>query len=416
MGFLGKHSLGTHLLVAAGLLVGVCAFAVVRNWDTFRLMYANMTAMNEGRQAAEQMRRPEDLLDYLAAHPEQASLVAYEVGARAKGIFFQPAVRRPIVKTDHLLLLTEYARQIRTGRLAPQHPVPLDSLSVFALPGAGRDNHKGAVAHWNAENDIRSDSTVALREVVRAIGEHGDTAAADWLMMKLGRAQLQALPQRWGLSNSSAPVPTSGVHISWSTPPPKGTTASQPVRYYRSMSRESYTDRVYRLTRALRRETSFRRQERRQLRRRGSGLSVRTQRALAEITYPKGTSADYAGLLARSLDGTLGSRRVETFLHRQIETSLPSESAETSIRALGTHGGAVPGIISLVGYTRFEGEKAPRVCAFFLEGLPIGLFYHLVQTSLDKGFLLRVLSDPNFYQRVRTRLGEQKGPPLAPSE
>lgn len=407
MGLFGNYRFSTHLLVATGLFVGVCSFAVVQNWGTFSLMYANMAAMSEGQEAAEKIRHPEDLLDYIAAHPDQASLVVYELGAREKGIFFRPAVRRPIVKTDHLLLLTEYVRQIQTGRLRPQQPVSLDSLSVFALPGAGRGNHKEAVAHWNAENDVRTDSTVALREVIGAIAEFDDTAAADWFMTKLGRLQLQSLSTRWGLSNSGSPIPASGVHLSWSSLPPEKTAASQPVRYYRSMSRESYTNRIYDLTRALRRDSSFRRQKRRQLKRRGSGLSVRQQRALAEITYPKGTSADYANLLARSLDGTLGSRRVEKFLHRQIETSLPSESAETSIRALGTHAGAVPGIINLVGYIRFADSRPPRVCAFFLEGLPIGLFYHLVQTSLDKGFLLRVLSDSDFYEQVRTRLGMQ---------
>lgn len=170
------------------------------------------------------------------------------------------------------------------------------------------------------------------------------------------------------------------------------------------MPREAYADHVYALAGRLRRDRSFRRQTRTQLRRQGSGLSVREQRALARVTYPKGTAADYADLVAGSLDGTLGSRRVATFVREQIEIPVETDSATARIRALGTHIGSVPGMISIVGYIRFEGDKPRRVLALFLEGLPIGVFYHLVQTGLDKGFLLRVLSDSSFHEKVRTRL------------
>jgi hypothetical protein len=39
-----------------------------------------------------------------------------------------------------------------------------------------------------------------------------------------------------------------------------------------------------------------------------------------------------------------------------------------------------------------------------LEDLPMGVFYHLLQTGLDKGFQLRLFSDDAFLKQVRQRL------------
>lgn len=405
----GNLSFGRHLLIAVGLLLGICVFLVVQNWDTFTLMYANVAAMNEGKEVAETMRRPEDLLSYLSSHPEKASLVAYDVGAKEEGIFYRSAVQRPLVNTSHLLLLAEYARRVETGQLDPSRRVPLDSVAIYALPGAGLSNHEEAVAHWRTTNEGRQDSTVALRQVVEAIAQFRDEAAADWFLTALGRSQVQSLPSRWGLERSEQPLPSSGIYLSWTTSA-QGVSVGAAVDFD-SWSREAYADRVYRLVRRLRRDSSFRERERRQLRQRGSGLSIREQRALAQATYANGTAADYATLLARSVEGDLGSTSVANFVQRQIESPIERDSLDAPIEALGTHVGAMPGIISFVGYIRYSTDRPPRVVSLFLEGLPIGLFYHVVQTSLDKGFQLRLLTDPDFFRRVQERLSQSPETP-----
>jgi len=410
MALFGRH-LGRHLLVAAGLLLAVCVFVVARNWETFATTYANVTAMTDGSRVAESMRQPEDLLGYLSNHPERASLVTYEVGAREDGLFYQSEIQRPVVHTPHLLLLAEYARRVETGQLAPDRRIPLDSLGVFALPGAGLSNHREARAHWRDENRLRPDSTVALRHVIEALPRFGDQAAADWFMAALGRSEVQALPERWDLDDSDPPLPGSGLYLSWIEPAPSETT--EPKRRSRSTSRAAYSEQAYRLARRLRRDSAFRDRERRRLRRRGSGLSLPDQSRLARRTYPSGTAADYADLLARTLRGRLRSDAVSSFVRRQIESSVEIDSLNTSLTAVGTEVGAVPGVISFVGYVRYPDDRPPRVAALFLEDLPIGLFYHLVQTSLDKGFLLRLLTDPDFVRRVKTQLSARE--PTSPS-
>jgi hypothetical protein len=151
----------------------------------------------------------------------------------------------------------------------------------------------------------------------------------------------------------------------------------------------------------LRRDSAFRRAERRRLSRRGSGLSLRRQRSLAQRTAPRGTAAGYAALLARAAAGSLDV--VGDSLRAYLERPVPRDSVAMPLRAVGSVGGATPGLISLAGYARRPGAP-PRVAVLLLEGLPMGVFYHLLRTGLDKGFQLRVLGDDSFFERVRARL------------
>lgn len=400
------RNFATHLIVAAGLLLAVLGYAVGSNWGTFVLMYDNMTAMNEGGQMAQEMKHPKDVLEYVATHPEDASLVAYTVGSRDQGIFFQDDVQRPVVSATHLLLLAEYSWRVEQNKLDPDRRVDLDSLRVYSLPGSGQENHEQVLARWREENHVRDDSTVALRYVINAIARFGDTAAADWFMMTLGRTRVEELPAKWGLSNSEQPLPESGLYLDWSSHAQTAPVSTK-LRSYRAMSRKSRADSVYRLVGALRRDASFRQDKRERLSQRGTSLSIRDQRALAEASYPTGTAADYADFLGHILQDTLRSPRVSRFVKDRIETPVSGDSLQTSIAAVGTQVGALPGIITFLSYVRYADNRPPRVVCLFLEELPLGVFYHLVQTGLDKGFQLQLLSNPDFFRQARERLSDR---------
>lgn len=404
MGVFQKYGFLKHLLIASGLLLAALAFMVVRSWDTFALMFDNMAAMGEGGDLAQEIRYPEDLLAYLEAHPEHVSLVAYDVGAEAEGIAFQADRPHPAVNVPHLLLLAEYARRVEADSLNPDRRVPVADVAHYALPGAGAGRHEQALDHWREADYIDADSTVALRHVVDAIARFGDGAAADWLIDAFGREAVEALPERFGLAASEPPLPVSGTHLSWNN---HTATAPVPERLarYADMPRAAYADRVYRLASALREDADFRRREHERLDERGTDLSIRHQRALAQTTYPRGTAAAYTALIERIARGTLHSDSVSTFLQRRIEQAVESDSIQTGFTAIGSKAGALPGVVSFVGYVR-RADGPPRVMALFMEELPIGLFYHLMQTGLDTGFQLQLLTDDGFFERVRTRLQE----------
>jgi hypothetical protein len=87
-----------------------------------------------------------------------------------------------------------------------------------------------------------------------------------------------------------------------------------------------------------------------------------------------------------------------------LERSFARDSVALSIRTVGSIGGATPGLISLAGYAERAGDAPPRVVVLLLERLPMAVFYHLLQTGLDKGFHLQLLGDDAFFEQVRRRL------------
>ena len=396
-----------HLLIAGGLFVLAFGIVVARNWTTFALIYDNLTAMNEGKQAAQQVRYPGDLLAYIEAHPDRVSLVAYDAGHDEEGVFFRAEQPRPAASLPNLMLVAEYARRIEAGQLHPEERVPVRAMTPYALPGAGAAQHEGARSQWQARDLIDADSTVALQHAVRAIAQHGDRAATDWFIAHLGRAQVEALPGRFGLEACAPPHPSSGMHLSWNHH-----AATQPVEArlatYRTMPVDVYTDRVYELTGRLQRDTAFRQREQARLRRRGTDISLRQQRALAQATYPQGTATAYARWMTRLAQDVPPSDSVSAFLQRQLEQVVRADSLQaggaTSTLTIGSKAGAVPGVISFAGYVRYGDGRPPRVVALFMEDVPIGLFYHLMQSGLDRGFYLQILTDDAFFREVRTRL------------
>jgi hypothetical protein len=392
-----------HLFIIAGLCGAVVAYGIVQNWSTFSLMVDNLTVMNEKAEQAESLRYPRDVLDYLAAHPDKASLVAYDVGAKADGIFYRADTARALTEVPQLLLMAEYARQVGAGQLAPTRPVPLDSLDVYALPGSGQRQHRTARQALIDSGRVDPDSTVALHAVARNAFQEDDPAAADWLMAHLGPAAVRQAPARFRLPNSDPPLPNSGTQLLWTN---HTQTASSETRIdtLANLSPGALSSRAYAQMERLRRDSTFRRTERQRLTQHGSGLSLREQRTLARYTAPRGTAAEYANLLARVAQGALINATVADSLQPFVERSFARDSVALSIRTVGSVGGATPGLISLAGYAKRAGDTPPRVVVLLLEGLPMAVFYHLLQTGLDKGFHLQLLGDDAFFEQVRRRL------------
>ncbi len=387
-----------HLLIAAGLFLGVVAVAMVQQWDTVTLMVDNMTAMGEGGTVAQDIRYPEDVLDYIADHPGSVSLVAFDVGAPEEGIYFQADRSRALASVPRLMLLAEYARRVEWGQWDPDARVRLDSIAACALPGAGGRQHRRAVAALDEAGRIGADSTITLESVAHAAVRHNDDAATDWLIDRMGRRAVETIPEWTGLVDSDPPLPSSGVYLSWSHH--ADTTATEArLEHYRATTDSAYADQVYALAHRLRHDAGFRQRERERRTQRGSQLSLRQQRRFAQATHPRGAASAYARLMARIAVNSSGAyQRMRPFVERPIT----SDSAEVSITAVGSKGGATPGIISFVGYATRQ-NAPPRVMALFMDDVPIGVFYHLLQTGLDKGFQLRLLGDDAFFKDVRQR-------------
>ena len=381
---------GTHLLVIGALVLVGLGIAVGRNWEAVTLMADNVGAMGEGAAQAEQLRYPRDLVDYLAAHPERASLVAYDVGAPEAGVWYRADERRPVVRLAQIRLLAAYIRERAAGRLDTTRRVPLDSVARYAMPGAAAQSFAETRRRWAERGALRPDSTVALPTVARAAFRHNAPAAVDALLAALGRAAVAEPAPELPEGATAVPRPRSGLQLSWMHT--SGDTIAAPV------------DRAYQMVARLRADTSFRRRQYERLSTRGSGLTLRQQRARGAQSLPRGTAGGYARLFGRLAAGTLGTPARADRMEALLERPVPNDSLGLSVHTVAGLGGALPGVLSLAGYARRSDGRPPRVVVLLLEDLPMGVFYHLLQTGLDKGFQLRLFGDDAFFEQVRRRL------------
>ncbi|MFN3596633.1 MAG: hypothetical protein ACK41D_05115 [Rubricoccaceae bacterium] len=354
-----RHALvlGALCLLALGLVVG-------RYHDVFGLAYRNTGAMGEGAEEARALRTPEDLLAWMARHPERASLVVLDLGEPARDLRFRADAERAVVGLPMLWTLAEAARRGATT------PPGTDTLAALALP-VRRERAPGAAPPPPASGDTR-------RALVRARDE-----VADALLLRFGAETVAALPAALGL-RAEGPLPMAGLFMTWDA-------AAEPE------SREAVRAAAVAHAARLVADPAARAAVHSRFRAEGLRLDLPAQRARAAATLPRGTAEAYAHLLARALTDSLFSPAASAAFRGALERKLPDGGHAAAVSR------AFPGHLAFAGYVRLEGA-APRVAVLVLEDVPMAVFYHLSRTGLDAGLALQLLTEADYLEAVRGRL------------
>lgn len=377
-----------HLLVATGLLVVALAFLAARHWDTVTAMVDNAVTAQEGAAAVADLRTPDDWLAYLARRPEHVSLVVADVtaaGDTTVRLHRQGATPRPAFSVDRLQVLAAYATARAAGRVDPARRIAVRQVAAYALPGVTAAGHRRAVQALRAQGRLDADSTASLAAWVEAAVRHGDRAAADWLMVHFGPETMAAARAMWGLADSQAPRPLTGMVLRWrdvsSTASGRDTTSA-------TAALQAAAQRLQ--------EPAFREATHRRLAEDGTGLTLKAQRTMAQTLHPVGTAGDYARLLARvAAPQTEAARHVQALLEQPV-----ADTVRAPFRAIASVSGAYPGLVSFAGYVR-RPDAPPRVVVLLAEDVPLAVQYHLMQTGIDRAFVLRLLSDEAYLAPVR---------------
>lgn len=363
-----------HLLLIAALFAVALGVVLARNWGGVGRTVANMRAMQQGSDAARALDSPDALLDWIAAHPEQASLVVLDVADPDGGLDVWGDVVRPVAGLPTLLLLAEAARSVEVGALSAA-PLGEDVLDVRRLPGTG------------APPDPRAGDLLA--QVL------ADRAAESELLDRIGMREVRRGAQRLGLDALEPPVPYEGMLLAW------GERAAE-------MEHGEAVAEAYRLAERLASSATYRAEVVERLQNEGFPLGLDAQRAAAATTLPRGTAEGYARLFTLALRDSLYSPAVsDRFLHALDQT--PPDSLGSAFAALGTRGGGVPGFLTLAAFARTEAHPEGRVAVLVFEDLPLAVFYHLVQTRLDSVLVLNLLADEAAVAQAQARLGAGGG-------
>jgi D-alanyl-D-alanine carboxypeptidase len=389
--------------VFGSLLILMVGFGIWQR-HAISMIARNMDDLSDGSALARELRGADDVLAYIAAHPADVSLVAYRLGAEAQGIYLNPDRPRALASTMKLLVLCAYYEALNQGALRPDEPVAIADWENYYLRGTDGDAHAHALSQLRAGKYI-SGAKAQLQDLAYGMIRFSDNAAADYLMARLGRARLDALPARLGLSNEQAPLPVSGLFLSWESTRNKAS-ESQLLARYRALGQAGYADEVWRLSEQLRTEPQLRAAERARLDVEPWTLTLREIANLARELMPHGSARGYAELMARIQRGELpGSAALQT----ELQWPLDSPGMRERFDQLGTKGGSVPGILTSATFALPHGQSTPRVLALFFERMPIAVWLELNQNFVHQQFELKLLSDDAFFEKVRERLAAGGG-------
>ncbi|HHP7237178.1 hypothetical protein [Longibacter sp.] len=409
------NSFWRYLSFAVLLFVAAIAFIALRNWDTVSLAWENASALQEGGAEAESIQTPDDLVAYLGRHPEKASFAVVRPSGEVIDTV-RATTKRSLHRLPATALLAGASQAIAQGTYQAGERIALADIGRFALPGLTAAGHERMVDSLTTSGLIRDDS-LALKDVLLSVHTFENLAAADWLMMRLSEERLAALPEQLGLMSSTPPFPYGTTYLSWMKDAERRD-AGEAVPPFLGDDASGFRRQVYERSRQLARDDSMRSAVTSALSTRGTDLSVRRQRAYALAALPKGTALDYARLMASIRTGKdAGWERMRSILETPVARSpadtllagrtlqdtsgaVKAASMQPSPRFVANVAGAHPGILTLAGYVRTDGDASPRVVVLMMHDLPMAVFYQLAQTGIDKGLFLELLMDAEATERL----------------
>ncbi|MEY4577986.1 MAG: hypothetical protein RL701_2689 [Pseudomonadota bacterium] len=385
---------------AAGALILMLTGLALSSRDRL-LQFANTwQERSEGAELANKLVTSQDMLDYVAAHPEQVSIASWDVGQEDEGLFFHAERLQPAAGALEMNVLAQYARAVAQGVQSEDELIPVATWERYWLSQTDGGAHISALQEARARGVLEQDrGAIRMRDLVRALVRYGDHAAADLLLDRYARAQ-NVDPD---VSLTTALTPFSGMWLSWidhvSHAP--NAPAAELLARYNALGSSDYARLTWQLADRLRDDATYRTLVRERLEQHGVGLSLKEQAQLSAAFSPRGDAHSYAQLLQQIVRSELPGSAA---MRAQLEfTPTQSEFAELAVKR-----GSLPGVLTSVSYGRGKGEDHTRVLAVFLRQLPLAVWLHLAQAQVLQRFENDLLLDAAFFAHAKRRLSQNE--------
>ena len=388
-----------YMSIAGVLAIGAFAFTQRRLLTT---LAENWDVLSAGSEWAASAESTDAFVKYLAAHPERFSIATWPVGAPDKGWFHGADTPRSLASTVKILVLAEYATQVADGRIDPTEKIPVASWEALHLPGMDGGAHEKALNELREENLI-VDEQVPLSAIARAMIVRSDNAATDLLMHRVGRAALERLPERLGLTGQETPWPLNGAFLV-AMSPPAGQTPGAWIPDVDARGRSFLRDEAWRLSQRMADDAAFSGEWKARLEKDGLILDLRAQRDFARRLVTRGTARGYAQLMEQVLRPPPAGSGWAKVMSELLEWPLEKgPTLRERFDRLGTKGGSLVGLLTSAWYAQTRAGDG-RVLAIFHDDMPVPLWAQLVQNFTHQEVERRALEEPGFANELRRRI------------
>jgi beta-lactamase class A len=326
-------------------------------------------------------------LGYLAAHQGDVALVVDD--SRGGRVEYRADAPAPAASAAKVLHLAAYADALDAGRLSPDQPVVIRDWEAWFLPGLDGGAHGRALqAIWVANDGVQASypgGTVRLDEVVTALIEFSDNAAADFLRELLGDAALVAA----GVSASASGIEVPsylGAAIALLLPadaPPPGASREERAAAELALALRYASDPGYR----------------------AEVLAVPAPAVDAQLEWADNTSTTTALALAAVHQSIYSGAEDPANLGAvNARKQLEWPTAPPDTLGLGAKGGSYPGVIAeAMTLRRSDGSRATGV--LLVQRMPAADWDTGLTSFAHQELLLAAMSDPAVLDRLSCSVG-----------
>jgi Beta-lactamase enzyme family len=331
------------------------------------------------------VRTPEGVVELMVAQPRLASVAAWTVGDLDGGLFHDADLVRPVAAVTKVLIASALARALAAGERQPGKALSVDRVEHFHFKDADLGAHRTAMARLGVT------TTASLDQLAQAMLRWGDPAAADALLLELGRPALEAEVQRLGIEGLFAPAPYAGDLVRLIEDGKAGDAVD--------------LDRSWAIGKRLLADDAYGRRLR--LRIEASGMPrYSALRAHRKASSHRGSARAYALLMERI--ATEQSKWGET-MRRWLSWPMGMAFVNARWDAYGTKSGSAVSILSTTFAQPIDGGLA--VSAMFFEDVPTLAWLTLDDEYPYQDVEQALLADPEFRAVFARRLRGDGGQP-----
>ncbi|MEQ8524506.1 serine hydrolase [Gracilimonas sp.] len=367
----------------------VFAMVIGLNYSGFETLFENEAGMAEGSQYIENTYSLAGLAEFIGEHPEWVSITSYNVNQPDSGIFYQENVPRALGATANLFLLIEYERQIAEGLLNPTESISLTEIKKFALPEISENNHNKLIEEFE-------DGSAPLDDVVLAMLQNSDLVSADYLWFRLGEENIRALIDTLGMSETSLPLPFSGMYTRIN--PSLNDTSVLNKLSYSDFAEQSIAE-----ARKLKDDADYNQKVKDQFY--DDRLSITFMQERDALAYfPQATTNQLTQLMTLLLDNEIINSEVSEAVKNKLRWPMGSEPITRSFKDYGAIYDNRMGLLGGIDFGTSIYDGHTSVQAVFFDQLPVGFWVHMSANHMQEDYQQRLIWDPALYETTQNEI------------
>lgn len=299
-----------------------------------------------------------------------------------------PDQRMPLASTVKIIVAIEYAKQAAQRKIDPAEKIPLSDLELYYLAKSDGNAHPDWLKEIN-EKSRAAEGKVELRDVAKGMIKFSSNANTEYLMDKLGLANINANLKELGLDQHDQLYPiVSALLVDTEFPDLTGDALLEKMR---TLPREDIIAASNKIHEKLKNDKTG------TVRSSYKNRSLELQRVWSD-NLPGSTVREYISIMQKLNSRTYYDQATHKHLDEVMEQAMENPKNAELFTHTGAKGGSTGFVLTRAVYATLKnGDKIEA--AFFFDGLETGEV-SLLTRSFGK-FERALLTNPEFQSKVK---------------